>query len=178
MELVTAFVGMGSNIGDRLGQIRAAIHALSEADDIRVERISSIYETEAHTLPAQDSQPDHLNAVVQVQTSLSADEFLRALKMIEIEAGRDPVAEDWSSRSIDMDLLIFGDEVKESQDLTVPHPRMAERRFVLQPLSDLVHNLVVPGADGATVSDLLERCSDTMRVERTTHRLELDTRLD
>lgn len=164
---VLAFVGMGSNLGDRLRALRTAVVALNQMQGVKVGSASPIYETEAHTKPGQDSQPDHLNAVVQVSTSLSADDFLRRLIELEDRAGRRREVPNWSPRPLDLDLLIYGEVEIDAEELTVPHPRMSERRFVLQPLADLVHNLIVPGADGATVSDLLERCPDTKCVERT-----------
>ena len=168
---VTAFVGMGSNLGDRHGMLRLAITELEAAEGIAVEEVSPVYETEAHVLPGQDHQPDHLNAVIRMSTTRAAEDLLRLLQHIEQRAGRKASMPPWSPRPLDLDLLLFGEEAAHSDELTIPHPRLAERRFVLQPLADLVHNLAVPGADGATVSDLLERCPDTRRVERTRLRL-------
>ncbi len=168
---VTAFVGMGSNLGDRFGMLRFAIAELDAAEGVTVEKVSPVYETEAHVLSGQDPQPDHLNAVIRISTTLTTEDLLRLLQHIEREAGRNASTPQWSPRLLDLDLLLFGEETVESDELTIPHPRLAERRFVLLPLADLVHNLSVPGADGATVSDLLARCPDTMRVERTRLRL-------
>lgn len=173
---ITAFVGMGNNLGDRLAMLQRALNELNAVEGVVVERLSSIYETEAHLRAGQASQPDHLNAAAQIRTRLSAEDLLHVLQHIEQAVGRDPSSRNWSPRLLDLDLLIYGRAVIESEDLTIPHPRMAERRFVLQPLADLVHNLVVPGADNATVSDLLGLCPDTRRVERTGLRLVVDPR--
>lgn len=164
---VTAFVGMGSNLGDRFGMLRFAVAALDATEGITVEKVSPVYESEAHVWPGQDPQPDHLNAVIRMGTTRTTEELLRLLQHVEREAGRNASAPQWSPRLLDLDLLLFGEEAIESDQLTIPHPRLAERRFVLQPLADLVHNLAVPGADGATVADLLEHCPDTKRLERT-----------
>lgn len=174
--LTTAFVGMGSNVGDRLASLQLAVSGLSEFEGVELEAVSPVYETEAHVRTDQDSQQDHLNAVMQIRTSLPAADFLSQLQGLEFKAGRNPETPSWSPRELDLDLLLYGDALFELEDLIIPHPRMAERRFVLQPLADLVHNLVIPGADGATVSDLLKRCPDTKRVERTELRLDVDPR--
>ncbi len=176
VESVDAFVGMGSNLGDRLAALRRAASRLNEEPDLAVIDVSTVYETEAHVRPGDAEQPDHLNAVVWLRTERTAEDLLTILQRIEREAGRSQAAPKWSPRPLDLDLLLFGDRVMETcrgdvDDLIVPHPRMAERRFVLQPLADLVHNLVVPGADNATVADLLNRCPDARRVKRTGHRL-------
>ena len=174
---VTVFVGIGSNRGDRLGILRFAVAALGAAEGVAVETVSPVYETEAHVLPDQDPQPDHLNAVLRLNTTRTTEGLLDLLQRIEREAGRNASTPQWSPRSLDLDLLLFGEEAFESCKLTIPHPRLAERRFVLLPLADVVHNLVVPGADGATVADLLERCPATKRVERTGLRLDDDPTL-
>ncbi|MDX1439684.1 MAG: 2-amino-4-hydroxy-6-hydroxymethyldihydropteridine diphosphokinase, partial [Rubricoccaceae bacterium] len=150
---------------------------LGGLDGVEVVAVSQVYETEAHVLPGTPPQPDHLNAVVHLKAEIGIERLFGVLRRIENEAGRDPKAPKWSARVLDMDILLFGDlsaeiALEDGSRLEIPHPGMKERRFVLQPLSDLVHNLVVPGADGATVSDLLERCTDSTRVERYGQRLQ------
>ena len=175
---VAAFVGMGSNLGNRLSMLRFAVAALDVAEGVAVEKVSPVYETEAHVLPDQDPQPDHLNAVIWMSTTRTTEDLLGLLQHIEREAGRNASAPQWSPRPLDLDLLLFGAEAFESDKLTIPHPRLAERRFVLLPLADLVHNLAVPGADGTTVSDLLGRCPDSRRVKRSRLRLVDDPQPD
>ena len=168
---VTALVGMGSNLGDRFGMLGFAISELDATEGITVEKVSPVYESGAHVLPGQGPQPDHLNAAILICTTRTTEDLLRVLQHVEREAGRKAAAPRWSPRPLDLDLLLFGEEAFNSDELTIPHPRLAERRFVLLPLADLVNNFAVPGADGATVADLLERCPDTRRVERTRLRL-------
>lgn len=141
---MTAFVGLGSNLGDRLGQLRRAVAALSDAPGVRVVAESSVRETEALVLPGSPPQPAYLNAVVQVETTLAAPELLALLHRIEADAGR-VRTERWAARTLDLDLLLYGDERIDLPGLTVPHPRLTERRFVLEPLADLAPGLVVRG---------------------------------
>lgn len=163
---VTAYVGLGANAGDRAAALRAALAALGAADGLRVAAVSPVYETEAHRLPGQGPQPDHLNAVAEVRTTRAPDALLGVFHALERLAGRDPAASPWSPRPLDLDLLLYGDRVLETPALTLPHPRLAERRFVLQPLADLAPDLAVPGT-GHTVADLLAACPDGARVEPT-----------
>lgn len=167
---VEAFIGLGSNVGDRLAALRAAVRALDALDQTAVIATSLVYETEAHVRPGQPAQPDHLNAVAAVQTRLGPLALLSHLQAIERAAGRDPDAVPWSPRPLDLDLLLYGDDEIASGLLVVPHPRLAERRFVLQPLADVAAGRVVPGV-GATVASLLAAAPDRSRVERTRYRL-------
>jgi 2-amino-4-hydroxy-6-hydroxymethyldihydropteridine diphosphokinase len=166
MEEVRAYVGVGANAGDREAALKAAIAALDATEGIRVERVSPVYEAEAHRLPDQPPQPDHLNAVLRLRTSLPPDALLDVFHALEQAAGRDPAAPRWSPRPLDLDLLLWGDLAMEAPALTLPHPRLAARRFVLRPLADLAPDLAVPGLN-ATVADLLAACGDAARVEPT-----------
>lgn len=165
-----AFVGLGANLGDRLAALRGAVRALGQTEGVAVVAASAVYETEAHVLPGQPPQPDHLNAAVALRTRLGPTDLLRRLHEVERAAGRDPAAALWSPRPLDLDLLLYGDAELQSASLVVPHPRLAERRFVLRPLADLAPDRVVPGL-GATVADLLAATPDQGRVERTPYRL-------
>ena len=144
------FVGLGSNVGDRLGNVRAAVAALREHDDIDVVATSSVYETD----PVGPQQPDFLNAVVELATDLAAEELLRVCKQIETDVGR-VHRERWGPREIDLDLLVYGDRRIESDDLVVPHPQIAARAFVLVPLEELAPALDLPGVGDS--SSLLAR---------------------
>ena len=149
---VAAFVGLGSNLGDRHGQLRRAVAALSDVPGVRVVAVSRAVETEALVLPGSPPQPAYLNAVVQVETTLAAPDLLARLHAIEAAAGR-VRTERWAARTLDLDLLVYGDAQIEEPGLTVPHPRMTGRRFVLEPLADLAPDLVV---HGRTVRDWLD----------------------
>jgi 2-amino-4-hydroxy-6-hydroxymethyldihydropteridine diphosphokinase len=166
MEEVIAYVGVGANEGDRAAALRTAVAALDATEGIRVERVSPVYEAEAHRRPGQPTQPDHLNAVLRLRTTLVPDALLDVFHALEQTAGRDPSAARWGPRPLDLDLLLYGDHVMETPALTLPHPRLAGRRFVLRPLADLAPDLVIPGL-GATVADLLAACPDAARVEAT-----------
>ena len=174
------YVGLGSNAGDRLVHLQAGVEALARVRETVVERVSPIYETEAHTLPGQSPQPDHLNAVAFVMTAADPFELLAAMQAAERAAGRDPGAPQWSARPLDLDLLLYGGcEIVSPPPiaplrpaLVVPHPRLAERRFVLQPLADLAPGVVVPGL-GRTVASLLAACPDRTRIVRTDLRLDV-----
>ncbi|MDP9341319.1 MAG: 2-amino-4-hydroxy-6-hydroxymethyldihydropteridine diphosphokinase [Actinomycetota bacterium] len=140
---VTAYLGLGSNLGDRLANLRRAVDLLGATPGITVVRSSRVYETDPVGGP---SQPDYLNAVVEVATELGAVELLRACQAIEQELGRER-AERWGPRTVDVDVLTYGrEEVHlESPELDVPHPRMHERGFVLLPLLELDADPPLPG---------------------------------
>jgi 2-amino-4-hydroxy-6-hydroxymethyldihydropteridine diphosphokinase len=137
---VTCYVGLGSNLGDRLENLRRAVELLDASDGVAVVRTSSVYETD----PVGPPQPDFLNAVAEISTDLGPHELLARCKAIEAELGRTP-GERWGPREIDLDLLLYGDERIDTGELVVPHPRMNERAFVLVPLRELEHG--GPGAE-------------------------------
>lgn len=167
---VDVYVGLGSNEGDRAAAFALALGALGRVEDTRVVAVSPVYEGEAHVPEGEPPQPDHLNAVARLSTCLPPAELLGHLQRIEREAGREPGPK-WAPRPLDLDLLLYGEEAIRYHtpyaSLTVPHPQMGERRFVLAPLADLAPDLVVPEHGGATVADLLARCPDTARLART-----------
>lgn len=145
-----AYVGLGSNVGDRLGNMRGAVTALRAHDDVDILSVSSVYETD----PVGPAQPDFLNAVVEIETDLAAEELLRVFKDIEEKLGR-VTRERWGPREIDLDLLVYGDVRIETGDLVVPHPQIATRAFVLVPLVEIARALEIPGVGDA--SGLLAR---------------------
>lgn len=136
-----AFLGLGANLGDRLGNLQRAADLLGERPGIRVVRSSRVYETDPVGGP---EQPDYLNVVLQVDTELTARDLLEACLAVEVEMGR-VRAERWGPRAIDVDVLTFGDETIEEPGLVVPHPRMHERGFVLIPLAELDADPPLPG---------------------------------
>ena len=137
----TAFVGIGSNLGDREGNLRRAVELLSAEDGIDIVSVSEIRETDP-VGPVE--QAPFLNGAVRIETDLAPRELLQRLLGVEQRLGR--VREErWGPRTIDLDLLLYGDEVVDEPGLTVPHPRLHERRFALEPLSDLAPGLEIPG---------------------------------
>lgn len=145
-----AYIGLGSNLGDRRGVLDAALARL------RPLRVSRVVETAPW---GRADQPDFLNAVAEVDTDLEPEPLLDRLLSLERELGRtrDPGGERWGPRRIDLDLLLYGSRRLRNGRLEVPHPRISERRFVLEGLAELCPDHPVPGL-GRTVRDLLEEC--------------------
>lgn len=137
----TAYLALGANVGHREKNITAALNALEATRELRVVKVSSIYETDPVGGP-QD-QNKFLNAVAQVSTTLEADRLLAVCRRIEESLGRKR-DEHWGPRTIDLDILLFDDEIHSSAELTIPHPMMHERRFVLEPLAEIAPNVMHP----------------------------------
>lgn len=137
-----AYLGLGSNVGDRLQCLREALRSLSSLEEVRLLRVSPVYQTEPVGVT---DQPQFLNAVAELETGLSAGQLLAHCVRIENELGRDRRIR-WGPRTIDIDLLFQEGQACDSGDLALPHPRMLERRFVLQPLADLAPNLMLKGS--------------------------------
>lgn len=140
----TAFLGLGSNLGDRLGHLSLALQALNESEGIKLVRWSSVYETEPW---GYTDQPRFLNCAVQVTTSLSPGQLLDLAKSIEVEQGR-VVGIRYGPRPIDVDILLVEDLdiVWDSPDLQIPHAHMCERAFVLVPLAEIASEVIHPGS--------------------------------
>ncbi|MBE0588009.1 MAG: 2-amino-4-hydroxy-6-hydroxymethyldihydropteridine diphosphokinase [Betaproteobacteria bacterium HGW-Betaproteobacteria-9] len=134
---VTAFVALGANLGDLAQALREALQRLSETPGVRLVRASSLY----RTAPIDSSGPDYLNAVAELATTLTAPDLLTTLQAIEQGAGRARPYRN-APRTLDLDLLLYGSARIDSATLTVPHPRMGERAFVLVPLSEIAPGLV------------------------------------
>lgn len=162
-----AYVGLGSNLGDRRAHLRAAVEGLHTADGIRVCAVSPVYESEAHTLRSNEEQPPFMNAVVEAEVDCSPLELLRTAKALERKEGRDLNEARWAPRPLDVDILVVGDTVLDTEALTIPHPRLGDRRFVLQPWADLAPNFKVPPPFDASVQRLLEGCDDEADLRRT-----------
>lgn len=144
---MNAYLGLGSNLGDRLANLQRAVDLLDAGDGVSVLRSSRVYETEAVGPP----QPDFLNAVIEVSTSLGPGDLLGRCLRVEDEMGRVRTVR-WGPRVIDVDLLTYGRQTVDLPDLTVPHPRMHERLFVLAPLLELDGDPTLPG--GRRISSL------------------------
>ena len=154
------YLGLGSNVGDRVANLRAAVDAL-ERRGVAVTARSPVYETEPQGEVLD--QPDFLNAAVAIETDLEPEDLLDVCKAVEQELGRTPSLQRHSPRPIDVDLLLLGDLQYESDRLRLPHRDVLARRFVLQPLVDLDAELELP--DGTRVADALAALSG-QRVER------------
>jgi 2-amino-4-hydroxy-6-hydroxymethyldihydropteridine diphosphokinase len=162
LMIQNAYVGLGSNLGDRAGYLLLAVRGMVDAG-LDVIRLSSIYETE----PVEyEHQPAFLNMVAELRgtTLPSSAQTLARLLRIEYALGRTRDVR-MGPRTIDLDLLIFKDQQVETEFLTVPHPRLAARRFVLVPLNELVPNLVHPVL-GKSISELLSEINDRSAVAR------------
>jgi len=131
--MARAYVALGSNVGDREGNLRAALQHLGATPRVEALRCSSLYETAPVGGPAQRN---YVNAVAAVDTDLSPEQLMAAMLRIEQRLGRERT-ERWGPRTMDLDLLLYDDIVAQTPDLTVPHPRMHERRFVLEPLVEI-----------------------------------------
>ena len=142
--MVLAYLGLGSNEGDRLAHLQFAVDGLAARAGV-VTAVSAVYETEPMGGPPQ---PDYLNAVVALDTTLDARGLLGVAKALEAEAGRDPGGTRWGPRPLDIDVLMVGDARVDDPDLTVPHPRLHQRGFVLAPLADVAPGAVVAPAAG------------------------------
>ena len=147
-----AYVGLGSNMGDRERLLWGAVHMLAFNAEIDVVAVSSIRETDPVGIV---DQPPFLNGVVAIDTELGPRALLDLLLSIELELGRTRAGPRFGPRTIDLDLLLYGDDVVDEPGLTVPHPRLHERRFALEPLAELDPELVVP--EKGAVQALLAR---------------------
>jgi 2-amino-4-hydroxy-6-hydroxymethyldihydropteridine diphosphokinase len=137
-----AYVGLGANLGERERTLHAAVDALAAEDGVEVVSVSVLRETEPVGV---GQQPPYLNGAAEVETTLTARELLDRLLAVEQRFGRIRVPGEHGPRTLDLDLLLYGDEVIDESRLTIPHRRLHERRFVLEPLAELAPGLVVPG---------------------------------
>ena len=140
--MTRAYVGLGANLGDRERTLHDTVDALGAEDGIEVIAVSTLRETDPVGV---GDQPRFVNGVVALDTTLAARELLDRLLAIEQRFGRVRVLGEHGPRTLDLDLLLYGDEELDEPGLTVPHPRLHERRFVLEPLAELAPGLVVPG---------------------------------
>lgn len=154
---VRAFIGLGANLDDPPRQLQLAVDALAATPGIRVVAASPLYRNPPMVLPGDDadSQPPYFNAVAALDTSLAPEALLDALQAIEQAQGRVRTRR-WAPRTLDLDILLYGDAFIDTPRLAVPHPGLRSRRFALLPLHDLAPDLVLPG--GVAVRDALAQC--------------------
>lgn len=155
------FIGIGSNLGDRRDHYRRAIEQIAALPKTRIVKMSSLYETEPHG----DPQPWYVNGVIEIETEFTPLHLLQHLQTIETTMGRKrkPSTKKWAARTIDLDLLLFDNQTVDAPTLTVPHPELQNRRFVLLPLSELAPHLTHPRF-GVTIVDLLAAVKDNKKV--------------
>lgn len=151
--MTDVFISLGSNLGDPLAQLRQAVQAIKALPQTRVLALSGAWRSAA---VGPGTQPDYLNAVLKLTTSLTPHALLDALQEIEHQQGRERAIR-WEARTLDLDILLFGDQTIADQRLLIPHPRMTQRDFVLYPLLEVAGaSMTVPGQ--AVLADLIERC--------------------
>ncbi|GGA74196.1 2-amino-4-hydroxy-6-hydroxymethyldihydropteridine diphosphokinase [Neiella marina] len=150
---VTAYIGVGANLNNPVAQVVKAINALKALPQTTFSKASPMYGSKP--LGPTD-QPDYINAVVKLETSLTPESLLDALQEIEQQQGRERKAERWGPRVIDLDILLFGNQTIQTERLTIPHYHMGEREFVLYPLFDIDSDVTMP--DGTAVRDMLVNC--------------------
>jgi 2-amino-4-hydroxy-6-hydroxymethyldihydropteridine diphosphokinase len=160
IQMTTVYLSLGSNIGDRAKNIASAIELLN-ARGLRVARESSLYETEP--LEIRD-QPWFLNCAIEAQTELAPERLIAMLLEIEREMGRERLLPK-GPRLIDMDILLYGSEIVREPGLEIPHPRMAERKFVLEPLAEIAGEVNHP-VSMMTIAEMLEATADRSEVKR------------
>ena len=151
----TAYIALGGNLGDREATLRAALEKIAAHPGLELIRASRFHETAPVGGP--EGQPAYLNAAAKIETVLTPRELLEALQQIESDLGRDRTREErFGPRTCDLDILLYGPQQIDQPDLTIPHPRMDARKFVLQPLAELTGDKPLPNF-GVTVGELLKR---------------------
>lgn len=155
------FIGIGSNLGNRRAHYHKALELIAALPKTRIVKLSSLYESE----PIGEAKNWYVNGVMEIETEFTPPQLLQRLQKIELEMGRKrtPDTKKWTSRKIDLDLLLFDNQTVDSRTLKVPHPELHNRRFVLLPLCELAPHLTHPRL-GATIAELLATLKDNKRV--------------
>lgn len=157
------YIGLGSNLDEPKEQLYKALQRLKNETGLDLLKVSSFYQSKALTLPGTAQQNDYINAVAQLQTSLSAQQLLLKLHKIEAAQGRER-QEKWGARTLDLDILLYGEQIIQTETLIIPHSQIALRNFVIHPLFEIAGAIEIPGvaclADlaGKTSWDGLKRC--------------------
>lgn len=149
--MTVAYIGLGSNVGERTSFVRSAVDGLNASEGIHVTAVSSLYETSPIGGPPQRS---FVNAVARVETTLEARALLEVCKGIESKLGRDSTGMRWGPRVIDLDIELYGDEKISEPDLEIPHPRLNQRRFVLVPMLEIDEDVTDPW--GTRFADIVD----------------------
>lgn len=156
-----AYIGIGSNLGDRSQNTSDAIRLLDDHPHIQVKALSHFYETEPLTLGGE-KQNYYLNCVIKVEVGINHIQLFRVMQDVEKLLGRVRETK-WGPRAIDLDLLFFDDDILRTKTLVIPHPEMHKRRFVLEPLAEIAPNMVHP-IKGTTIKNLLSNLKDNKKV--------------
>lgn len=154
--MTDAYIGLGSNLQQPIEQVRQALHALGQIRDTQLLAASRLYRS---TPMGPQDQPEYINAVAALATNLNALALLAALQAIEQAQGRVRDGRRWGPRTLDLDILVFGDEIINQPTLQVPHPGLHQRNFVLYPLQEIAPDLVIPGQGALAV--LSRQCPPT-----------------
>jgi len=149
----TAYIGLGSNLDNPMTQIHEAVDRMRDIPGVTIKKVSSLYRSKPLD---SKNQPDFINAVAEIETNLSAVELLHFLQRIETAQKRIRSGKRWGPRTIDLDILLFGDDVIKTSDLQIPHPGLSQREFVVYPLAEVAPNLDLPS--GETIADLKAKC--------------------
>ena len=152
-EITSAYIGIGSNMANPMQQVNDALQALAKLPHCTLVQQSSMYSSDAIGPGQQDS---YINAVAEIKTELTAANLLKQLQAIEAAHGR-VRKQRWEPRPLDLDILLFGNQIISTQTLSVPHPELTQRHFVLYPLAEIAADLTLP--DGRTMPELLTQCS-------------------
>lgn len=154
--MITAYIGLGSNLGKSIQTLQSALEAMTALDHCTLNAVSRFYQSEA---VGPGEQPDYINAAAELSTTLPAEQLLNALQSIETSHDRTRGPVRWTARTLDLDLLLYGNETIATERLSVPHPYIPERNFVLLPLYDLNPGLVFP--NGVCLTDLVKQTPQT-----------------
>ena len=147
------YIGLGSNLGDSLQFLQNAVHELHSHTEITVTTVSPIYQSKPQ---GPQDQPDYLNAVVEIETNLTPAALLLATQAIENNNQRQRNGQHWGARTLDLDILLYGEQVINTKNLTIPHPWICQRSFVIYPLHDIVGTLTFPA--GKTLQGCFDTC--------------------
>jgi 2-amino-4-hydroxy-6-hydroxymethyldihydropteridine diphosphokinase len=170
--MVQIFIGLGSNLGDRAYYLHQALAEIANSRQIIMKKYSSVYETEP---VGKNEQPQFLNMVAELESTLLPQDLLQRLKEIENTLGRTHT-EHWGPREIDLDILYYGSEVFNDEKLQLPHPEIANRRFVLVPMREIAGEFLDP-MQHLNMEELLQRCLDTKTVRKISLPMDLQVKV-